>query len=86
MAIEVDYFELPTHWAPILINGDEGGLEEEDSQALDNFVDWMVETYGKCWCLDVENDTYFSKYHDAHHLGVGACDVSLFTFDVTKNG
>jgi len=86
MAIEIDHFELPTHWAPILINGDEGGLDEEDSQALDSFVDWMVETYGKCWVLNVENDTYFSKYHDAHHLGVGACHVSLFTFDVTKNG
>ena len=71
---------LPTHWASPLINGDESGLEEEDCEALNAFVDDMVRTYGSCHCVDVSEDTQFMRWHDAVQYGVLASDVAEFTF------
>ena len=71
---------LPTHWACPLINGDETGLEDEDTQALEAFTADMVRTYGSCHCVDVSEDTEFMRWHDAAQYGVLACDVATFTF------
>ena len=71
---------LPSHWASPLVNGDESGLEDEDSAALNAFVDDMVRTYGSCHCVDVSEDTQFMRWHDAVEYGVPASDVAEFTF------
>lgn len=84
MAMEIEYFELPTHWACALINGDESGLGESDNQEVGRFIKWMISEYGQCRCLDVDHDHWFSSFHDATRFGTLACDVSLFAFDVTK--
>ena len=78
--IETVTFTLPTHWASPLVNGDESGLEDEDTQALEAFVNDMVRTYGSCHCVDVSEDTEFMRWHDAAQYGVLACDVATFTF------
>lgn len=71
---------LPTYWACALINGDESGLEDEDTAALEEFVDDMVRTYGSCHCVDVSEDHEFMRWHDAAQYGVLAADVAEFTF------
>jgi hypothetical protein len=43
----------------------------------------MVRKYGLCWCLEVSNDRWFQRFHDATEYGIPATDVSTFTFDVT---
>ena len=75
-------FELPRHWACAFNYGDFSGLEEDDVEAIEEFTDWMVKTYGCCYCMEVGNDYWFQKFHDASEW-VDACDVSTFTFDVT---
>ena len=81
--MQIEYLELPTYWASALINDDYSGLEDDDANALDAFVSYMIKVYGKCWCIDVQDDSNFAKYHDAHAFGVLACDVSTYAFDVT---
>jgi hypothetical protein len=76
-------FTLPTHWASALNYGDESGLENEDIEALNVFHQYMVRKYGGCYCLEVSNDRWFQRLHDASEYGIPATDVSTFTFDVT---
>lgn len=80
--MNIEYFELPVHWASALINGDDS-LDESETEAFDAFCNWMEEEYGQCWCLDVDEDTSFTQWHDARDFGVLACEVSRFAFDVT---
>jgi hypothetical protein len=79
-------FDLPEHWACALVNGDESGMDDADCRALQAFTDWMVKTYGQCWCLDVTESQGFQRYHDAHQFGVLACEVATFTFDISLRG
>ena len=82
--MELEYYELPAYWASALINGDESGLTEEDEKPFDNFVHYMIAVHGQCWCVDVEEESYFSWSHDASRFGALAGDVAMFCFDVTK--
>jgi len=84
MSISTEQYELPVYWASALINGDESGLEEDDLKALRDFERYMITVHGKCWCLDVEEDSWFSSHHDATRYGILACDVALYTFDTTR--
>lgn len=72
--------ELPSHWACALINADESGMDDEEVAALEAFTADMVKTYGSCHCVDVSEDTSFSRWHDAAQYGVLACDTATFTF------
>ena len=78
--------ELPEHWACALLYGDDSGLDSRDEKALDKFVDHMVASFGACLCVNVESDDSgdFRHYHDASDFGALACNVAVFTFDVTK--
>lgn len=83
--LETETYILPTHWAVALINDDTGGLDDDDQKALDRFMDDMIARHGQCHCIDVaDNDGNFMMYHDARAYGVLACDVSEYTFDITK--
>jgi hypothetical protein len=53
-------------------------------RAFDAFHKMMIETWGKCWCIDMSDESSFSKYHDARTFGVLACDVASYTFDITE--
>lgn len=78
----VEYI-LPTHFACALINSDESGLEESDSEALNRFVEDMVKEYGMFHCIDVDEEGEgFLKYHDLQPYGVLACDCAKFTFQI----
>lgn len=83
MALLLDQQTLPTHWAPAIMYGDLGGLDDDDCEAIRRFVTDMVNMYGKCWCVEVDGDMGFVRYHDAARYNVLACDCSLYTFDIT---
>jgi len=66
---------LPAHWASALVNGDESGLSDEESEALEA---WLThENAGSCF--DVSFVPFFSSTHDARFY-VLACDCLEFTF------
>ena len=81
---QIEYFDLPSHWASPLINGDYSGMSEEDERALDAFTEEMVRLYGQCCCVDISQESYFTYYHDATGFGVGGTDCYRFTFDISK--
>jgi hypothetical protein len=84
MVIETEIYELPVHWATALMYGEEDSLDDDDLRAFDAFHKMMIETWGKCWCIDMSDESSFSKYHDARTFGVLACDVASYTFDITE--
>lgn len=72
---------LPTYWASPLINDDETGLDDAEVRALDAFMRDMLDQYGKCFCVGVEDDEEFVVWHDARPYGVLACDCATFLFE-----
>ena len=77
-------YDLPEHWAAAFINGDLSGYETDDLEAIRLFTAEMVSEFGGCRCLSIDDDDSgnFRKYHDARHLGVLACNVTTFHFDI----
>jgi hypothetical protein len=65
--------DIPEHWLPALVNGDESGLDDKESAQFEAFCNgelsngWYVSSY------DDEGD--FMKYHDAQPYGVLACNA-----------
>lgn len=80
--IKIEQYELPAYWASVLINGDESGLDDDEMKALNRFLRYMMTVHQRCECVDVEEDSWFSTYHDATRFGVLPCDVALYTFHV----
>lgn len=70
-----DIFVLPAHFASALINADESGLNEEESQLLRDFV------HEKCsgLCVGCSDDQFFTSYHDMP--GIGDADCLEFYFE-----
>ena len=86
MKMQIEYFDLPTHWAVALMYGDESVFEDsnEDFNAYSDFVDEMVNLYGQCWCIDAGVEPFFTYYHDATRFGIGGADCYKYVFDTTK--
>ena len=70
---EAKTLDVPEHWLPALVNGDETGLSDKESAQLNTFCDeelangWQVSSYG--------DEDEFMKYHDAEPYGVLACNA-----------
>lgn len=78
-------YVLPRHWACALTYGYEGEFDPNEERVFTRFTEYMLETYGKCWCLSVDDDDCgdFRRYHDATSFGGLACDVATYVFDIT---
>ena len=76
-------YDLPSHWAVYLINGDSTGFnldddgEESEIKLIDDFLD---ESGLKDALVDCSDESFFSKYHDARPYGVLACTCLTFNF------
>ena len=80
--MNLEHFILPEHWASALVNGDDSGMDPEDIAHIEA---WSESTgFETLNCVDVQfNDSGdFRTYHDAKHVGVLACNVAQYTFDV----
>ena len=74
---------LPRHWACALINGDDD-FEPNEERQFKRFTGWMIDEYGACHCVNVDDDDCgdFRHYHDATEFGALPCMVATFTFDI----
>ena len=66
---DYDIFILPAHFAAALINADESGLSDEESQLLRDFV------HEKCsgLCVGCSEDQFFTACHDMPRIGASVC-------------
>lgn len=72
---------IPSQFLSALINGDESGLSDNDSDALNLFVDDMLKQF-KCFhAIDTTDEAGFVTYHDMRSYGVLASDCETVTFD-----
>jgi hypothetical protein len=67
-------YTLPEHWASALINDDESGLSDSESEELKQ---WLADT-NPGYCVSVDSEPVFTRYHDAP--GTLACNCLKFTF------
>jgi hypothetical protein len=79
--METITYRLPACWASALINDDTSGLEDADKAQLDAFMAGE----GLTWPLDVGEEEFFCKYHDAQPYGVLACDCLDYVFPTGNN-
>jgi hypothetical protein len=79
MSIKTTAYTLPAHWACALINGDESGMSEEESAALDR---WIKDTRPG-YCLGCSDEPEFRNHHDADGYEL-AGDCLTFTFEEIK--
>jgi len=88
MQFESVEFQVPAHWLSAIINGDETSFDyyddDLDHQAYLAFCkyevkDAMVEV--------VEEESFFSSYHDARGYSVLPCDVfeCVFHYPIVDN-
>jgi hypothetical protein len=86
MSLQLESFDLPAHWSAWLLYDDDSGLDDDDILAANGFLKWMVQEYGACRCVNIEIDESgdFRNYHDASCFGALACDIGVFTFDISK--
>ena len=73
--IETVTYTLPAFWACPLINSDESGLSDSESEELQAWLD--SEKPGHC--VGVSEEPFFSAWHEARGF-VLACDCLEFTF------
>ena len=76
---------LPDFWATALFYDDVSGFEYEDEMQFQEFCQWALKNYGTSEPVDMDEETSFSKYHDATKFGVLACNVHKYTF-IINNG
>ena len=83
---------LPDFWASAIINNDESGLEDEDIEKLNDFIEyWKDDIYISS--ADIPSDenacieSHFMKYHDAQMFGILACNCCeyIFTYKPTSS-
>lgn len=73
--LQFETYVLPAHWASVLINGDESGLNDEEQF---QFEAWSTKaTWG--YCVGVEGEPEFTQWHDARPE-VLPCDCLTYTF------
>ena len=72
-------FTLPAYWAPSLINGDETGLDDDESAAVTEFCEWLNSKGINACAIDCTEEPEFCHTHDATEW-TGAGDCLEFTF------
>lgn len=73
--LETVTYTLPAFWACPLINGDESGLSDEESEAMQAWLD--SEAVGAC--VGVSDSEFFAPWHDAIAFAL-PCGCLEFTF------
>jgi hypothetical protein len=77
-----DYFEfnIAGHFLPALINGDDTGLEDDESKLLDQFADHWQALKNATWdCVTHHPDLCLKHHPDiclSHHPDLNICDIT----------
>ena len=67
-------YDLPSHWASAIFNGDYSGLSDAEEKEIDA---WIADTVPLWTLADVSSESWFTHRPDNGGLG---CDVSRHTF------
>ena len=79
--IESITYELPSHWASYLINGDASSFDLwDDGDKELEIIDRLLTDIGLGSPVDVSEESEFMTYHDARLYGILAGDCSTYTF------
>lgn len=73
--IKIVTYTLPAFWACALINGDESGFSDNESEELQAWLD--SEKPGSC--VGASEEPFFSAWHEARGF-VLPCDCLEFSF------
>jgi len=73
--MKIETYTLPAQWACALINGDESGMADEESAALDQ---WLKDTRPG-YCIGCSDEPEFTAWHDARDYELAA-DCLTYTF------
>lgn len=74
MSIETTTFTLPSYWASYLINGDASGLNDEEQENADSFLEDVTP-----WTpSSVEGESFFSNSNDAGTLPGDCLEYTFF--------
>lgn len=86
MKLNLESFDLPETWACALMYGDESGMDDAESAALDAFITANTCEGRSFACVDVADTDAgdFRRWHDASPFWPLACNVATFTFDMGK--
>jgi hypothetical protein len=77
--MQTEQFILPTHWAVYLVNSDPSYLSDDEQAQIDTFVDELLAGGYLCFhVMDVSEDSYFSRYHDADNGNYILTEVSEY--------
>lgn len=64
--MQIEDFILPAHWAVYLVNADSSYLDDDEIALIDTYVDDMLAAGYDCFhVVDVSEESYISRYHDA---------------------
>lgn len=80
---------LPAFWAPALVNRDFSSFmlpdNEEDLAFITQYMADFTKHYGNCDPVDVSEESFFYRGHDAVQYGVLACDCFEYVFVATND-
>lgn len=81
---ELVEYTIPTWAVSSLINGDDSGLEDEDIEKIDNFIQKVLNRHGNALFMlgDKSEESDFSPYNDIDNLG---SDVTTLYIRPSKN-
>jgi hypothetical protein len=57
-------FILPAHWACGLINGDTSGMDADDEDNMNRFIQEVTPEFG--YCAGCSEESWFQHGHDAN--------------------
>lgn len=77
MKIEIIEYRLPAYWAGALINSDYSGLEENEIDELNDFLETIPNEY----CVSASSEQYFAHNNDGSPM---ACDCLDYVFHIRK--
>lgn len=76
-------YVLPIYWAPALVNGDFGGLDDNDKNAIAVFCGYLRSEHGSDYCLACGDSEGISRRHDASPI-CDAYNIKTFISEVTE--
>ena len=75
--MEFVFYTLPIYWASYLVNGDCSGLEDNEIEEIDTFL----EREGNPIVTGVGDETWFAVSNDANRLGAEVADYCAIVRD-----
>ena len=72
--IETVEYTLPVHLAPLLLYGDRSGMESDEIEAVEN---WLESEGNPCF-MDMSEDSWFSWRNDFDDLGNTVATYTAF--------